>query len=95
MHTIKIFLGIRLDATLHSILDQVEPSIKNTFIQAESADYLQMQIYEDRIYLGKNLGLDFLLKELDNRELHIRSVLKQLNPIFCKENLYLFVVQNL
>lgn len=92
MSSHPLFLGLPLTGSLLQKFQQLPLSLKEAFVQHQSADYLQQIEYEGVSYLGKCINPPFELTGLDALEIHIQSLLKKLIPDYSDQetNLLLF-----
>lgn len=74
----ELFLGLSVSPELAQALDQVNPHLRQLFIQ-DDPSYLQSVETAEGSWLGKRLGSFFDYSQIELMEANIFSLLKRLN----------------
>jgi hypothetical protein len=77
----RLFIGFPIEGTFSQLLDQVNPTLKKTFIQSEG-DYLQEIGHEGRRFLGKSVEGPYEVDALELCQENVYSLLRKLAPEF-------------
>lgn len=75
-----LFVGLPLTETYLRELQNLPPALIKTFIQDQSADYLQQIECDGVFYLGKSLETPYDMAALDALQTNVYSLLKKLIP---------------
>lgn len=76
---VHLFLGFPISSAYQQILSQLDHSERQLIIQPGVTDYLQ-EIERDGVhYLGKNLGPEVEMTNLEMAQFHVISLLKRLD----------------
>lgn len=76
-----LFLGLRVDPSLHAEIQKKPPQFQSLFIQDHS-DYLQRVEHQGDLFIGKFIGEQADVPSLPLLEVNIFSLLRLLAPLY-------------